>query len=179
MSVSPPDWAALYLKHRASMYRVAVSVLRPFGREAEAEDVVMSAMESLMKSPPSAVEAWEALMISTAKRRALDHVRSASVRHASATTPDDHPEQADAADVAADAAEFVDVQRLSALMWDKLSLLSEQERKVAWEYIALQRPRERLAAELGVSPGRISQIAKKATTKLREALDEDGGRNER
>ncbi|MBY6413934.1 sigma-70 family RNA polymerase sigma factor [Rhodococcus sp. BP-252] len=179
MSVSPPDWAALYLKYRDSMYRVAVSVLRPFGREVEAEDVVMSAMESLMKSPPSNVQTWEALMISTTKRRALDHVRSAAVRHGSPLTPEDQLEQADSVDVATSVAEFVDLQRSGALLWDKLSLLSEQERKVAWEYIALQRPRERLAAELEVSPARISQIAKKVTTKLREALDEDGDRSER
>lgn len=50
--VPPPDWAALYQQHRDAMYRVAARTLRSAGREAEAGDVVMAAMESLMKKPP-------------------------------------------------------------------------------------------------------------------------------
>src|SRR4051794_2680297 len=82
--VPPPDWAALYQKHRDAMYRVAARTLRDAGRVDEAEDVVMAAMESLMKNPPTGVTNWEAMMVQTSKRRALDVLKSAAVKHASA-----------------------------------------------------------------------------------------------
>jgi DNA-directed RNA polymerase specialized sigma24 family protein len=77
----PPDWAALYQQHRDAMYRVAARALREAGRADKAGDAVSAAMASLMKSPPANVQNWQALLVKAAKRRALDILGSAAVRH--------------------------------------------------------------------------------------------------
>lgn len=170
--VPPPDWAALYQKHRDAMYRVAARVLREAGRAGEAEDVVAAAMESLMKSPPRDVRSWEAVLVTAAKRRALDILGSATVRHAS-STDDSRVDEPAVGELADDVAEAVDRRRAAAAAWDKLALLDARHRKVVWEYVALERPRQDVAAELGVTPGRVSQMAKEALRILREALESE------
>ncbi len=72
----PPDLGALYLRHRDAMHRVAASVLREAGRASEASDAVSDAMVSIMASPRD-VRNWEAFLVTAAKRKALDRVRSA------------------------------------------------------------------------------------------------------
>lgn len=171
--VPPPDWAALYQKHRDAMYRVAARTLRGAGRAAEAEDVVMMAMESLMKKPPRNVKNWEAMMVKATTLRALDLLKSAAVKHASGTELVDH-DGAVPATIEDDAIEAVDRQRAAANAWDKLSLLDERHRHVAWEYVAKGRSRDEVAAELGVSPARVSQMATKALKELKEALEKEG-----
>lgn len=74
-----PDWAALYQEHRAAMHRVAATVLRETGLVDQAEDAVQKAMASLMKSSPAAVGNWEAVMVTAARWKALDRLRSAAV----------------------------------------------------------------------------------------------------
>ena len=77
-----PDWAALYQKHRDAMYRIAARVLREAGLAESAEDAVMDAMTSLMNSPPTeTVRNWEAVLVTAAKRKALDLLRSAAIQH--------------------------------------------------------------------------------------------------
>jgi RNA polymerase sigma factor (sigma-70 family) len=174
--VPPPNWAALYDQHKDAMYRVARSVLRPAGREAEAEDAVMAAMESLMKSPPYEVDSWEAVMVTAAKRRAVDLLRSAAARHAGPPLEpeDDRSDRLGGSGLAEDVAEQIDRERAGAILWDKLALLDERHRIVVWEYKALGRPREEVAAELGVTPSRVSQIAIEALRVLRDALKDEG-----
>jgi RNA polymerase sigma-70 factor (ECF subfamily) len=43
-----------------------------------------------------------------------------------------------------------------------------------WEYVAKERPRDEFAAELGVSPARVSQMATKALKQLKEVLEKEG-----
>lgn len=169
----PPDWAALYQKHREAMYRVAARTLRGAGREAEAEDVVMAAMESLMKKPPRDVANWEAMMVKATIRRALDLLKSAEVNHASGVELVDH-DGALPGTLQDDVAEAVDRQRDAAAAWDALSSLGVRHRQVVWEYIAKGRSRDDVAAEFGVSPARVSQIATKALKELKEVLEREG-----
>lgn len=171
--VPPPDWAALYQQHRDAMYRVAARVLREAGRADEAEDAVAAAMESLMKAPPANVRNWQAVLVTAAKRRALDILGSAAVRH-STSADDSRVEEPGVDELADDVADVVDRRRAAAAAWDKLALLDARHRKVVWEYVALERPRQDVAAELGVSPGRVSQMAKEALRILREALESEG-----
>src|SRR5688572_27623395 len=110
--VPPPDWAALYQKHRDPMYRVAATVLREAGLADQAEDAVQEAMVSLMASPPQDVQNWEAVMVSAAKRRALDRLRSAAVRHAGPGLGPEH-DTGDGSDISQDVADAVDRQRLA------------------------------------------------------------------
>lgn len=138
--VPPPDWAALYQKHRDAMYRVAARTLRSAGRAAEAEDVVMIAMESLMKKPPRNVKNWEAMMVKATVLRALDLLKSATVKHSSGTELIDS-DGAVPATIEDDIIEAVDRQQAAANVWDKLSLLDDRHRYVAWEYLGVCRQR--------------------------------------
>jgi len=173
--VPPPDWAALYQKHRDAMYRVAARVLREAGRAAEAEDAVMAAMESLLKSPPSGVTCWEAVMVNAVRWRALDILNSGAARHSVSEDPASYDQQ-DPMDLASDVAELVDRRRAAGVVRDKLAVLDERHRHVAWEYIARERPRPEVAAELGVTPPRVSQMAKEALRQLHKAMEPEGVR---
>lgn len=153
------------------MHRVAARVLREEGLADQASDAVQDAMVSLMRSPPNNVRNWEAVMVAAAKRRALDRLRSADVRHAGPELSDEHDHAAED-DIAKDIAESIDRQHSAALVWDKLAVLDDRHRKVAWDYIALERPRAGVAADLGVTPGRVSQMAKQALRQLRDAMNE-------
>lgn len=165
------DFAAAYLQHRVAMYRVAVSVLREVGRESEAEDVVSDAVVSLLASPPEGVRNWEALLVTVVKRKALDRVRSAEVRKAGPPVDlerDDPPSEDDVADEVVSA---IDRSRLAGVAWDGLSTLDERSRFAVWSFAALGRPRADIATDLGVSPGRVSQMVTAALQKLRAYVE--------
>ena len=133
----------------------------------------MAAMESLMKKPPRNVKNWEAMMVKATTRRALDLLKSAEVKHApgsSCSTMTAHV----TGSLEDDVVEAVDRQRDAATAWDKLSILDDRHRQVVWEYVAKGRPRDEVAAELGVSPARVSQMATKALKQLKEALEKEG-----
>jgi RNA polymerase sigma-70 factor (ECF subfamily) len=154
------------------MYRVAANILREAGIADQAGDAVQEAMVSLMASPPRNVRNWEAVMVATAKRRALDRLDSAAVRHAGPELSEEH-DQADLTDVSEEVVELVDRQRAAAVVWDSLAVLDGRHRKVAWEYVALERPRAEIAAELGVTPARVSQMTTRALEELRDALNRE------
>lgn len=165
-----PDIGALYLQHRDAMYRAASSVLREAGRVSEAADAVQDAIVSILASPPGNVRNWEALLVSTAKRRALDRLKSASVRHSGGEL-DDSQDRAEAGeDLADDVASAVDAQRRAALAWDSLAVLDERHRKAVWDMVALQRSRSEVALELGVSPARVSQMVTAGLKALRDEM---------
>lgn len=169
-----PDLEALYLEHADAMHRVAARVLREAGLAHMAGDAVQNAVLSLLKSwPPEAVNSWEAFMVTAAKRKAIDILRSAAVRHADPTPVDEH-DKPDTQDVAAQVAHNVDRDRMVKVLRDKLSLLPDRERFVLEEFKARGRPRAEVAREVGVTPGRVSQIAKKALTTMKQMLDEEG-----
>jgi RNA polymerase sigma factor (sigma-70 family) len=174
MSAAHPDWAALYQKHRDAMYRVAATVLREVGLVDQADDAVQAAMLSIMKAPPSGIENWEAVLVKTAQRRALDILNSAAVRHAGPELAEKH-DFADPSHDTDDIVEVLDRQREAVRLRDHLALLNQQQRFVAWEYLALDRPRSDIAAELSVSPARISQIARAVILILRDAMGPKGG----
>jgi DNA-directed RNA polymerase specialized sigma subunit len=60
-----------------------------------------------------------------------------------------------------------------------MALLSEQERYVLEECAAKGRPGTEVAADLGVTKGRVSQIKTKALKTMRQMLDEEGVTRER
>jgi RNA polymerase sigma-70 factor (ECF subfamily) len=174
MTPSHPDWAALYQKHRDAMYRVAAKVLREAGLADHAEDAVQAAMVSLMKTPPPGVVSWEAVLVKTTQRRALDILGSAVVRHAGPQLAEEH-DFADPRSHIEDIDEVLDRQRLAVRVTRHFPLLNEQQRHVAWEYVARGRPRPDVATEMGLTPARVSQIAAAAIQILRDAMDLTGG----
>jgi RNA polymerase sigma-70 factor, ECF subfamily len=171
------DLGALYLRHRDAMHRVAASVLREAGRASEAGDAVQDAIVSVMASPPKDVQNWEAFLVSAAKRRALDRIRSAEVRHSGPVFEESRHDRIDRnEDIAEDVADDLDRKERAAVAWDCLSVLDERHRKVAWDIAAVERPRSEVAAELSVTPGRVSQMVKQALSLLRtEMIRREGG----
>lgn len=168
MSDAGPDWAALYEKHRPAMYRVALTVLARKAGPDLANDAVNAAMVSLMERPPENVENWEALLVSTVRRRALDIVGSAAVARGS-ELGDDH----DASDGASED-DVLDRMDLVARARRGILALKPQERYVLEQYLVLERDRAEVAAELNVTPPRVSQIVRKIQGAVRAALEEGG-----
>lgn len=165
-----PDLAALYAQHRGAMYRVAYSTLRPSGMVASAEDAVGAAVVSLMKSGlPTNVVNWEAFLVKAVKRKAQDIVKSAAVRRAGPSLDDLHGRTADS-DVGEEVAERVDLQQQLSRMRASLDVLNERQRLVAVEHIGLERPRAEIAAQLGVTPARVSQMKLEVLKLLRDAM---------
>jgi len=170
MTDMPPDLGALYLHHRDAMHKVAASVLREAGRVSEAEDAVQDAIVSIMASPPENVRNWEAFLVTAAKRKALDRIRSAEVRHAGPEFVEAVHDRADDSDLAEDIAEAIDQQERAGHAWDCLAILDERHRKAVWETAALGRPRSEVAAEMNVSPARVSQMSTRSLALLREEM---------
>lgn len=164
------DLAALYHQHKNAMHGIAAMVLRDVGLASEAPEAVQDAMVSILESPPEGVRSWEAFLVTAAKRKALDRVRSARVRHSGPALSETGHDFADGTDTAEDVADAIDLQRRAGYVWDALPILNEQRRKVAWGVVAKERPRGEIAAELGVTPGRVSQIRKEALAELRDIV---------
>ncbi len=169
-----PDLGALYLRHRDAMYKVAASALREAGLASEAEDAVNDAIVSIMASPPKGVRNWEAFLVTAAKRKALDRIRSADIRHAGPEFVESLHDRIDDTDIAEDVAADLDRKQCAAVASDCLSILDDRHRKVVWEIAALERRRNEVAAELDVSPARVSQMTKRALTLLREEMNKGG-----
>lgn len=178
MSNVPPDLGALYLRHRDAMHKVAASVLREVGRTSEAADAVNDAIVSIMASPPREVRNWEAFLVTAAKRKALDRIRSAGVRHAGPEFVESLHDRADGTELADDVADALDQEDRGAVIRDCLSVLDERHRKAVWETVALERRRSEVATDLGVSPARVSQMTARALALLREEMSRREGNDE-
>ena len=170
---SPPDWGALYTAHKDAMYRVVRTALRGSGLLDQADDAVQEAVRSLMASPPQEAKSWEAVMVSAAKNKAIDLVRSAAVRHAGPEVDDQHYKREAYLDLSEDVAEDLDRQRTAVRVRAWLNVLPNRDRDVVWRRSALEEPRKQIAADLGVSPGRVSQITEGALERLRDEIEKE------
>ena len=153
-------WDAVYRRYgRATQ----VTVWRAFGRDKQlwdardVEDVVSEAFLELQerKGIDNDTVNMGAVICDRARKRALDRIRRG--RRVSDAEPqdigecDDGYEDVDNADEA---------QRIGAHAWDNWHRLSPTERRV-WGLAARQVPQKEIAAEVGLSGGRISQMLKK------------------
>lgn len=170
MTNMAPDLGALYLRHRDAMHGVAASVLRKAGRASEAEDAVQDAIVSIMASPPEDVRNWEAFLVTATKRKALDRIGSAAVRHAGPEFVEAVHDRADDSDLAEDVAKAIDQQERAGHAWGCLAILDERHRKAVWETAAMGQPRSAVAAEMNVSPARVSQMSTRSLALLREEM---------
>ncbi|MBO0596334.1 sigma-70 family RNA polymerase sigma factor [Nesterenkonia sp. E16_7] len=178
MNAVAPDLGALYLRHRDTMYRIAASVLHRLGRESEAEDVVHDAITSILASPPQDVRNWEAYLVKVVKRRALDRVRSAEVRHSGPELDESIHDRDDGTDMAEEVAEELNRQTRAASLSNHLVVLDVRHRKAVWDFVALRRPRSEIAAELGVTPARVTQMKTRALERLLEEVTRGEGTND-
>jgi RNA polymerase sigma factor (sigma-70 family) len=172
MTQLEPDLGALYLAHKDAMYRVARRVLREAGLEIEAEDAVSAAITSVLRSRPTGVKNWEAFLVAATRKKAIDKLRSAAAKHAGPELGPEHDLPGDQ-NVAEEVAHLVDAQRRVRHVRTIVATLDPRLQTVAWEYIGKERPRQEIAAELGVTPGRISQMAKQVQELLRETISRE------
>jgi RNA polymerase sigma-70 factor (ECF subfamily) len=141
MSATVPDLGALYLIHRDAMHQVAASVLREAGLASQAGDAVHDAMVSIMSSPPNNIRNWEAFLVTAAKRKALDRIRSADARHTGSGLPEEAlNREDDGVDIAEEVSDDVDKKNRAAIAWDCLAVLEDRGRRVVWDICALERP---------------------------------------
>jgi RNA polymerase sigma factor (sigma-70 family) len=174
-----PDLGGLYLRYADTMHKVAASVLREPGLTSQAQDVVQEVGGAIMTAPPTNVRNWEAFLVTAVKRKALDRIKSAHVRHAGNAPIESVYDRADDdIDVAEDVSVELDRKQRAAVAWDCLSILDDRDRKVVWDVVALERPGTEVAKEHGLSPGRISQIVTGALTRLRDEMKRREGGDE-
>lgn len=152
------------------MYGTARAVLRRKGLFDLADDAVQTAMMSVMKSPPSGeVRNWEAVLVDVTKKRALDILRSAPVRRSTELTEES------VARAESPAKQDETERRLDRVAAARavIARLSDRERHVVTQLFVLERDRADVAAELGVTPARVSQIATKISREIR--AEAEGG----
>jgi RNA polymerase sigma factor (sigma-70 family) len=174
-----PDWAQLYAQlykdHRDTMYYVALDLLGS-SRSTDAMDSVHNAFASLMQNPPAVVENWEALLVSTTKRRVLDHFDLAETRKAQPagdSFADDgyHSEAPPTDDVADQVIRRADATAVQSQLRNILATLRPQQRAVAERRILHSMSVGEIAVELSTSQANVSQLLRKALARIAEALE--------
>lgn len=181
------DFEAVY-RVNASRFRVyAATHLRAAGLSEHAEDVVHNAVHSLWQNPPGRVESWEALMFATIRWRAIDLIKRVENQRAdkSAAPKNEGGEQTDGADdwtqkrldtgrnltggdyphrddpsVALERSELIDSVRAA------ISRLPSPDKEIVTRIKLHGEMGKSIAEELSITPGRVSQILKRALATL-------------
>lgn len=151
------DFAAVYEEQAGNLRAYAASLLRGAGLASHAEDVVQNAILALWKrfqeteTPPNN---WVAAMINKVKFCALDLMGSAPVRRAGYSLDDDDVSFGVAApgDFAADLADAGPPRAALEALEDP------QQREVLYRLYYEDKTQTQIARELGLTPGRISQV---------------------
>lgn len=179
VSAEPPDLGAIYARYRHVMYKVAASALRGAGLLSDVDDVVQDAVMSIIRTPPSyEVQNWEAFLVKAVQRKATDRIRSAPVRHAGGSLDESIHDRPEDGDLAQDVVDELQRQEHAKLARESLAILDERHQTAVWEVIALGRARADVAAQLGVTPPRISQMVKRALKLTREEMTRREGTND-
>jgi len=169
------EWAQLYNDHRSAMYHVALDLLGA-SRSTDAMDSVQNAFVSLMQNPPAVVENWEALLVSTTKRRVLDQLDLAESRKAQPagdSFADDgyHNKAAPTDDVADEVTRRANATAVQSQLRNILASLSPRQRGVAERRILQSMSVGEIAVELGTSQANVSQLLRKALARIAEVLE--------
>lgn len=152
------------------MYRVAVAILRQGGLADDAADAVNDAIVSIMKKPPQNVVNWEAFLVNAVKRKAQDRLKSAYVRHSGPALQPSVHDRDSGTSVVEEVLDGFDRSRAAELAEKYLSALNARLRQVVWDTVALERSRDDVARDLGVSPSRISQMRTEGLSILRQTM---------
>ena len=162
-----PDLGALYLRYRDVLWRVAQKQLPLFMHDRVGEVVSHVFMKLGEKPPTEPVRNWEALLVDRAKKRAIDVYRKEHFNRFG-QFPD---EDAAVLGVADGAAASLDASLVSSL----LSRLEPRRRRVLVEVVMEGRPAKVLAAEWGVSEGRVSQLKTDALKRFKVLWEQETG----
>lgn len=162
-----PDWAAVFDRYYNVMYAAANSILK--GQAAlgvDAEDCVSVAFRQVMRDGiPQGVRQPHSYLAEIARRRAVDNLRRR--RHQSDSPVNGDTPRPPGSPEPELPEEIVAGSDLAAEITEQLGRLPPRHRTALVEYKMRERPREEVAAELGVTPQRVSQLVNEALAKLR------------
>jgi len=159
MTSPKPDWAALYLQHRDAMYAVARKVLRQAGHPDLADDAVHDVMAYVLSKPDLARRKPGNYLIRAARLRAMSIADLHDNKKGTALFEQDGMTDGIEDDI---------VQRLD-LQHEILSL-PEMQQRIIRQVIIEQRTLTEVAAELGLSKSRVSQLQRAALLTLGNRL---------
>ena len=171
MDLSTPEGiAAFYSAHKDILHRIAAAQLAKVGAERDAEDVVLTVVEELLRKRPTGVEDPEAFVITMTKRRAIDAIRSLHPKQY-AGAPEALEGLSHPVDAYVEVEDAFDEGLAVAEVWDAWNVLTDRERDVIARVSIRNEPQKDVAQALGVTPARISQILTKALQKLRQQME--------
>lgn len=165
-----PEIAEAYSKHATALHRVSYAVLFDRGLQAWSSDIVNTAILEVLEHPPVGVQNWEAYLVTIVRRRALDFVRSAAVRHRNGSEVDlnAYPDEADRIEEVGDGVDIL-AQMVKAV--DALNALESSSRRIAYEYFWLERKQSDVASDLGITQARVSQVIATARKQLKDHIE--------
>ncbi len=159
------DWDAIVLEHGPAVWRAAYRVLahREDARECY-QEVFLEAFRSSAKAP---VRDWGAYLGTLAARRAIDRlrrrIRSREVDRASGPVPDPPAPDASPAD-------RCEAEELMARVRLALAGLPPRQAEVFWLGGVEGLRHDRIAAQLGTSPGAVRMLLSRARAALAATL---------
>lgn len=165
------DFAAVYDANRHKLRVYAASVLRGAGLANQAEDAVQDAVMALWKrfqlsgTPPAD---WFAAMMNKVRFCALDMVKAAGVRPVSGFSLDED----DSTFQVAAPGDFTADHASTGLPRAALAALEDpQQREVLYLLFYEDKTQAQIAKELGLTPGRITQIKQAALLAVAACID--------
>jgi RNA polymerase sigma factor (sigma-70 family) len=161
-----PDVAVLYARHRGVMYRTAAAYLRSRGVALTvADDAVAEVVRRLLQNGVSADLAdddWEAYLVRAALNAAKDEIKKMTRRPDKVDVADDmrltRAGLADSRDVEEEVMEAVDRERALRRVHSALKRLPSLQHSVVVGRHLHGRTNADIAADLGVTAGRVSQL---------------------
>lgn len=171
------DFEAVYVEKANNLHAYAASILRGTAVEAQVEDVVQEAIIGLWRKYTATNEvprSWFAVMMTAVKHRAIDLLRSAPVRHGGRRLddPDEHREPADLTDFT----DFTEDHANQSVRKALDDLPDQQQREVLYRIYYDNEKQADIARDLGLTPGRITQIKQAGLKQLGTQLDDEAGR---
>lgn len=168
------DAATAYLQHRTVLYKVAYAVLWDAGLESDVKDVLSDIAEGLLRKPPSEVRNWEAFLVTMTKRRSIDHLRSAPVRHRNGSEFEFDTVPSEQFEID-DMLSGIDLAKALQIAEKERDALPEPDRTIAQQCLWNQHRQSDVADQLGITQARVSQILKSARTTIMTAVKRKGG----
>ncbi|MCC6174055.1 MAG: sigma-70 family RNA polymerase sigma factor [Chloroflexi bacterium] len=180
------DLASIYVHHRDAMFRAATSILGSQERSVRgvsAQDVVQQVMRRLQANGlPADVQDLRRYLLTAVRNQARDAIRRATREttdeHGPVRTRHEEPlsdivtdrlvDPSHNADVEAVVLEHLDEERIRG----HLHLLTDNQRRAIVGRVFESHSPSEVAADLNVSPQRISQLVRAGATRLLRAMGE-------
>jgi RNA polymerase sigma factor (sigma-70 family) len=173
VSAGDPDWAELYRRHRDAMYATARRFLRTHETArggVSAEDVVQQAMTEIMDNGLPRDIATRARLRSYFVKAAFGRAYNAVYRAAGRGVP--LPERGSRGELPSEEQfeEAVEDQALADQAKALVSQLPADQGQVMTDHVMHARTQAHVAAEMGLSDGRIRQLRNDAIRGIRDQM---------